>query len=137
MSSADRRHRVQRAEVVAVPLLRGHLHVLHANTPVVALLGGSVRTGPRRGQRFVPTPPPRHLPLPFSSARGPGAEAVRQARSGGGPGAELVVRAARGGAALALVAGAVDRGNVWVLGGAGQADDAQLADLHAGPEFYG
>src|SRR3954451_24763638 len=37
-------------------------------------------------------------------------------------------------AALVLVAGAVDRGAVGVLGRRGEPEQAQLADLHAGPE---
>lgn len=50
---------------------------------------------------------------------------------------EVEVRAGGGGAALALVAGGVLAGSVGLLGGRRQAEEAQLADLHAGPELDG
>src|SRR4051812_45016211 len=53
----------------------------------------------------------------------------------GRPGAEVLRGAARGRAALSLVAGAVYGGAVGGFGRTGEAEDAELSDLHAGPKL--
>lgn len=50
---------------------------------------------------------------------------------------EVEVRAGGRGAALALVAGGVLAGSVGLLGRRRQAEEAELADLHSGPELDG
>src|SRR5260221_10955868 len=78
----------------------------------------------------------------MKTAMDPGTDPTPNGRAPGGKGRRLHVRAGevevrtrRGRTALILVPGTMDRRAVWMLATGAGLEQAELADLHAGPEL--